>query len=587
MNGLLAGSLSLLWLSAGQVPTAPPSGPIVTLGKPVAELGKPIPIAPARPQAAAGSSVTDKNVQPVIYSPLPVPDSYARYQQVPEPLPLPRNSAIQNSTSLNSDPGVDLGPMPRVGSSTTTPLPAAPLPAAPLPGGQSLANNPITGPIQTVPGSPGLPGYNGSGIVVGPSMAGPAMVEGGTISYASPDGAICDESCNACEEGKRRLLLPFFEGGCTDYGNPPSRFWVSTEYLLWNIKNQHIPPLVTTSPNGTPQSMAGVLPNATILFPPENGTLFDGLRSGARLTMGMWFCQDQCLGIEASGFFLGQRSTDFTESSTGFPILARPFTNVPTSMLAPNPGQLSELVAFPGVVSGSVNVHTSSQLYGAELNLRTNLWRSCCWRLDAIGGFRYVNLNESLDIREDLVTEPNLISPGGPILVHDGFETSNNFYGGQLGLDMGFKRGRWSLDLLGKVAIGDMNESVRIDGSTAFPGQGTAVPGGFLALPSNIGTFDRNRLAFVPEGGIKVGFQATQHCRLFVGYTFMYLSDVVRPGDQIDTRVDLRQVPITNFITGGPALPGVLMPPATLPSVTMKRSDFWAQGVNFGVEFKF
>ena len=226
-----------------------------------------------------------------------------------------------------------------------------------------------------------------------------------------------------------------------------------------------------------------------------------------------------------------------------------------------------------------------SQLYGAELNLRSNLWRS------ALAARRHQRLPlcefESLDIRENLVTDPNLLSPGGPILVHDSFETSNNFYGGQFGPDMGFKRARWSLDLLGKIAIGDMSESVRIDGSTAFPGQGTAVPGGFLALPSNIGTFDRNRLAFIPEGGLKVGFQATQHCRLFVGYTFMYLSDVVRPGDQIDTRVDLRQVPITSFVTGGPALPGMLMPPAVLPSVTMKRSDFWAQGVNFVVEFKF
>ncbi len=497
-----------------------------------------------------------------------------------QPLPLPRSTIIDNSSNLTSDPGADLGPMPRVGASQTAPLPAAPLPAiasTPAYGGgtSGLSSEPLpatsSGPIYNVP-----PG----------AVDGPTIVQGGVVGFAGPAAGTCEDTCDACEQAKRHLL-PFFEGGCTDYGNPPSRFWASAEYLLWNVKNPRIPALVTTSPPGTPQSAAGVLPPASTLFPPDNGSLFEGLRSGARFTFGMWLCDDQCLGIESSSFFLGQRGTNFDLASTGTPILARPFTNVPTSLIAPLPGQLSELVAYPGVVAGSVNVHTTSELYGTELNLRSNLWRNCCWRIDVIGGFRYVNLNESLDVRENLDELASMSNPGGPVMVHDSFETTNNFYGGQVGLDMGFKRGRWSLDLIGKIALGDMNESVRIDGSTAFPSIGMAAPGGFLALPSNMGTYDRNRLAFIPEGGLKLGFQATQHCRLFVGYSYMYLSDVVRPGDQIDTRVDLRQVPIASFLTGGSPMPAMLMPPASYPSVLMKRSDFWAQGVNFGVEFKF
>jgi hypothetical protein len=577
MNGLLAGSLSLLWLSAGQVPAepaTPPSAPIVTLGKPVIKLGKPSAIDPKTVEAAPGRADLDRNVQPVTYS--PSTDVLIRRQPSPEPLPLPRNAVIENSSPLYSDPAPDLGPMPRVGASPAAPLSTAPMPSiVPSPsysGGSIVSGEPIPGgPIYGAPGGP----------------MGQPVPQGGIVNYGPPTLVNCDpDDCDACEQGKRRLL-PFFEGGCTDYGNPPSRFWVSAEYLLWQVKNQRIPPLVTTSPPGTPQSAAGVLPAATTLFPPENGSFFDGLRSGGRFTFGMWFCEDQCLGIESSSFFLGQRNTSSDYSSGGIPILARPFTNVPTSLIAPLPGQLSELVAYPGVVSGIVSVRTSSQLYGTELDLRSNLWRGCCWRLDLLGGFRYVGLKESLDITENLIEAANGFNPGGPVMVHDSFQTTNNFYGGQIGLDMGFKRGRWSLDLLGKIAIGDMHESVRIEGSTAFPGLATSAPGGFLALPSNIGSFDRNRLAFVPEGGIKLGFQATQHCRLFVGYSFLYLSDVVRPGDQIDTRVDLRQVPVASFATGGGPVPGVLMPPAVLPANPMKRSDFWAQGVNFGVEFKF
>lgn len=537
-------------------------------------------IDPKSAAPTAGSAVMDREVQPVTYSPLPNPstDVFTRRQQAVEPLPLPRNAVIENSSPLNSDPAAGLGPMPRVGASQTAPLPTAPMPAiAPTPtyggGSPSLQGEPApVGPIGPVYGA--APG----------GMVGQPMAQGGIVNYGPPTLVNCDpDSCDACEQGKRRLL-PFFEGGCTDYGNPPSRFWVSAEYLLWQVKNQQIPPLVTTSPAGTPQFAAGVLPLATTIYPPDNGSLFDGLRSGARLTFGMWLTEDQCLGIESSSFFLGERSTNFVYSSPGLPILARPFTNFPSSV-DPIPGQLSELVAFPGVVSGSVSVRTSSQLYGTELNLRSNLWRGCCWRIDALGGFRYVGLKESLDIQENLVEAPGG-NPGGPVIVHDSFQTTNNFYGGQFGLDMGFKRGRWSLDLLGKIAVGDMHESVRIDGATAFPGLGITAPGGFLAQPSNMGTFDRNRLAFIPEGGIKVGFQATQHCRLFVGYSFLYLSDVVRPGDQIDTRVDLRQVPFVSIPNGG-VVPQMLMPPALVPAVPMKRSDFWAQGVNFGLEFKF
>jgi hypothetical protein len=41
-------------------------------------------------------------------------------------------------------------------------------------------------------------------------------------------------------------------------------------------------------------------------------------------------------------------------------------------------------------------------------------------------------------------------------------------------------------------------------------------------------------LSFVPEAGIDVGYQLTRHLRAKAGYTFIYWTDVVRPGDQID-----------------------------------------------------
>jgi len=68
--------------------------------------------------------------------------------------------------------------------------------------------------------------------------------------------------------------------------------------------------------------------------------------------------------------------------------------------------------------------------------------------------------------------------------------------------------------------------------------------GGLLALPSNIGTQTRNRFAVIPELGVKVGYQLTDHIRVYAGYNFLYASSVVRPGNQIDPVINRAQLPL-------------------------------------------
>src|SRR5580704_2583491 len=82
-------------------------------------------------------------------------------------------------------------------------------------------------------------------------------------------------------------------------------FWIAAEYLLWSTKGDKLPPLITTSPAGTPAASAGVLgaPGTSILF--GNGTVGDGGRSGARLRGGYWFDPQHSAGIEAQFFALG------------------------------------------------------------------------------------------------------------------------------------------------------------------------------------------------------------------------------------------------------------------------------------------
>ena len=73
----------------------------------------------------------------------------------------------------------------------------------------------------------------------------------------------------------------------------------------------------------------------------------------------------------------------------------------------------------------------------------------------------------------------------------------------------------------------------------------------------------------------------TDQLKAFVGYNFLYWSNVIRPGDQIDTVIDVNRVP--RFVP-----PGVIVPDAGVqrPAVLFRETDFWAQGINFGVQYR-
>src|SRR6185436_10139563 len=104
-------------------------------------------------------------------------------------------------------------------------------------------------------------------------------------------------------------------------------------------------------------------------------------------------------------------------------------------------------------------------------------------------------------------------------------------------------------------------------------------PGGVFALSSNIERVHRNIFTVVPEAGFNVGYQFTPHIGVQFGYTFLYWSNVVRPGSQVDRTVNPTLVP-TDMSYGnftGPARPG-LAPQST---------DYWTQGLNVGLTLKF
>jgi hypothetical protein len=177
----------------------------------------------------------------------------------------------------------------------------------------------------------------------------------------------------------------------------------------------------------------------------------------------------------------------------------------------------------------------------------------------------------------------------------DSFHASNNFYGGQLGLRGDYHLGHFFVEAAGKVALGSMNQSINISGASSSNSTNTVLfppgvflpatnfvnaPGGFFAQGTNSGHFSRNVFAVVPEADFKIGYNITRNIQGFVGYSFLYLNDVLRPGTTIDHSLNLTQVPIAA------GFPNTLVGPSA-PNFSFTRSDFWAQGINFGVQFKF
>jgi hypothetical protein len=356
--------------------------------------------------------------------------------------------------------------------------------------------------------------------------------------------------------------------GCC-FGN---RWYGSAEYLLWFIRGQPLPPLLTTGPpTDIPPGAIGQ-PGTQVLF---GGTsLNNSPFSGSRLRLGYWFNDCHGLGLEIGGFFLGGSTDNFSQTSLGSPFLSRPFFNTSTN------SQGVEAVATPNGLAGTFTASNSFLLYGAEANLRRNLCCGCNWYFDGFVGWRLLGLNETLKVQENLTVSSSInrnLPPGSTILLTDRFGTTNLFNGGQIGGIFEYRLGRWSVDVRTSVALGTTQENVNITGSTLSqqPGQqGVLATGGLLAQTSNIGHYSRDVVTVVPEVGINLGYQFTNHIRGFIGYNFLYWSNVVRPGNQIDLAVNPNLIP--------PSMPGG----PSRPTFDFKGSDFWAQGINFGLDIR-
>jgi hypothetical protein len=275
---------------------------------------------------------------------------------------------------------------------------------------------------------------------------------------------------------------------------------------------------------------------------------------------------------------LGTRTARFNASSAQFPVLARPFFDVVAG------GEEVEIVSFPGLIAGNVSVQAPSELWGLEANLICPLCITCNRRINFLVGPRYLQLAEAIHIVEDLqiLNDINGFQAGQRVRVADSFRTRNQFWGAQLGVEGRWLAGRFTVDGRARVALGVTHQEVTIDGTQTFLSgvNPDPRPGGLLAVGSNIGRQRRSNFSVVPEVGINLGYYVTDWMRISAGYNFLWWTNVVRPGDQIDRNVNPFLVP--NFSTAGLVNNG-----ASQPTVPFRTTDFWAHGLTFGVELTF
>ncbi|MCA9149663.1 MAG: BBP7 family outer membrane beta-barrel protein [Planctomycetales bacterium] len=352
--------------------------------------------------------------------------------------------------------------------------------------------------------------------------------------------------------------------------------WMSVDYLMWWTRGDSVPALVTTSPAGTPRAAAGVLgqPGTTTLFGGDK--LNDDLRSGVRVRGGVWNdCNTK--GLDFQFFALETKAARYQRGSNGDPILSRPFIDSNSNQ------PIAELAAYPGLLSGSVDANvTSNGLWGWGTNYRSVLSQcgtKCCGsRWDVAIGYRQLRMDDHIGIQERL-TSP-LFAQGTELVLNDQFATRNAFYGLNLGLNHQLRRSDWRLDSFLNVGLGGTSSRVRVQGDTTIMQSGVPVvtqTGGLLALQSNIGDYRHSDFSAIFDLGTNVGYRVRENLWLHVGYSLLFWPNVYRAGDQIDEQVN------PNLLPPAAPQPGDV----NRPIYPGRKTDFWAQGINIGIDYRY
>ena len=455
---------------------------------------------------------------------------------------------------------------------------AAPLPIAV---GQSLPTRMASSPSMALES----PFLDDPEVIVGEEYADPEVLE--FDEYSDFEGSqmfgdSIDGGCDACDAATTGVCdsCHYGDGYYGPYdarvehlarflAHPLAGFWARAEYANLTLDGQGAPPLVTTGDPGTPLANAGVLGQSGTRTLYGGNELGDGSRSGGRFEIGRYFGASG-LGLSASILFADDVDDQFSADSSTYAILARPYVDVSPGGM----GSDADLVSFPAQYAGSVNVQSSTQFAAGDVLLRAMLISRADRQLESLVGYTYLQLDDVLNISDStrILGSSSGLGIGTLIDRTDRFQATNRFNGAAFGVRTETSWGRWSLASMLKLGIGRTSSTVKAYGLTRTTGPAVDIQnGGLLVQSSNMGSRDYSEFAVSPELRLMLSRQLPYGWNASVGYHFLYLSRVLRAGEQIDPYLNLTQ-----------ASPGGLQGFAS-PRPDVYYSDLTANAITFGV----
>jgi hypothetical protein len=342
------------------------------------------------------------------------------------------------------------------------------------------------------------------------------------------------------------------------YGFVLNRFSARLEAATFWPSDSTIPGLVRTGAVGSAGS--------SDLF---GGTVpMDETVQGLRGEFGWLFRNDLCSSMQLRFFDSGAQSLTFDSTQSNATSIVRPYLDPTTNT------QQSISVVEPGVSSGSLLAHATSDVYGGDLLLKSIIRNNYMGRTEFLAGAQAARLSDSISVSSTTSAIPS----GNLLQLNDTFITNNRFYGGTLGVSSITYGRSWSLSGMFKLGLGNMERNVTINGTQTItvpgtPPSVTSSNNGLQARSTNNGFYSNDTFVVSPELNVTLGYRLTRNLEATVGYSFLELPKVVRAADQFDPQLASN---LTNPLVG-----------AARPSFSLTESNFTLHSVNYGLQYRY
>ncbi len=352
----------------------------------------------------------------------------------------------------------------------------------------------------------------------------------------------------------------------------PQRY-IEAEYLLWWAGDSKLPALLNSNPDGTSIPDAGLPgPSTSLLY--GNEKVGDWPHSGVRLRGGRYIGESGISRVEVDGHYLFQGTDSFAiRSVDGDEILSRPFFNSGLGQFD------AQLLNYPGIADGRFSSEYKRQAFGFDPLLFFCLSSDQCRWTEFYTGYRFFWLQDNIELSERIdIPAGGLVAPGTYFDIEDEFTATNIYNMIPLGLSFSGNRGNWIWNLRGDIGLGIVSQQVKIRGQSDFyvdNERDSREDVGFLALQTNRGKHDRTRFAWVPQLSANMKRQLGDRTSVQLGYTLMYLDNVVKAVDHIPTVIDPGNLP-TPTPGAGPE-----------PRFAFHDSSILIHGFNFGLQFEY